>query len=254
MNLHVPHLMVGTDIQIERHFLRLRARGDVSAEEEQAIRSAIGEIREYPAQHVVIPAYVEQGYSTLLLEGIMCRYKDLRDGQRQVTELHVSGDFVDLHSFTLKYLDHDVMTLSPCRVARVPHENLRRITEQLPNLTRLYWFSTNLDAAIHREWEVSLGRRTGRARVAMLLCELQARLKIVGLADDTGYELSLTQTEISECVGLTNVHVNRVLRELRQSGIVDLRGGRVAITNLAALRDAAEFDPRYLYLDHRHDQ
>ena len=132
--------------------------------------------------------------STLLLDGLMCRYKDLRNGSRQISELHVSGDFVDLHSFTLKKLDHNIMALTPCRIAQVPHERLKAITEQFPHLTRVLWFSTNLDAAIHREWVLSLGRRTALARLAHLFCELHARLQIVGLTDGLDYKIGLTQS------------------------------------------------------------
>jgi len=236
---------------IERHFAKLRARHDVSREEEEAIRSAVSEYREFPADKIIIPAHMVQDHSTLLLDGLMCRYKDLRNGQRQITELHVPGDFADLHSFTLKYLDHDVMTLTPCLAAFVPHDRLRRITEQFPRLARLYWFATNLDAAIHREWELSLGRRPARARLAALFCELQLRLQVVGLADESGYDLPMTQTDLGECMGLTNVHVNRTLRELREERLVEIQAGRVTILDRASLWRAGEFDPRYLYLDKR---
>jgi CRP-like cAMP-binding protein len=233
---------------IERHFAKLRVRGTLSLEEEEAIRGAVSEYRDFPADRTVVPAYVEQDHSTLLLSGIMCRYKDLRSGARQITELHVAGDFADLHSFTLKYLDHEVITMTPCRAALVPHEAIRQITEAFPNLARLYWFGTNLDAVIHREWEVSLGRRSARAKLAALLSELHLRLQIVGLADQRSYDLPLTQTDLAECMGLTNVHVNRTLRELRDDGLVEFQGGRVTILDRPGLWRAGEFDPRYLYL------
>jgi CRP-like cAMP-binding protein len=234
---------------ISRHLMKLRARDEISAAEEKAIRSAVAEEREYRADHTFIRAGEQLSHSTMLLDGLICRYKDLRGGQRQISELHVAGDFADLHSFTLKYLDHNMMTLTPCRVGIVPHDRLREITEAFPHLTRVYWFATNLDAAIHREWELSLGRRTALARVAHLFCELQVRLGIVGLADETGYALALTQTDIAECLGLTPVHVNRTLKELRERSMVEFRSGRVDLLNLAALRQAAEFDPGYLYLN-----
>ena len=236
---------------IERHLAKIRARDELSQAEEDTIRSSVLEYRDYPADRTVIRSGVELDHSTLLLDGIMCRYKDLRSGERQITELHVAGDFADLHSFTLKRLDHEVMTLTACRVAIVPHENLRRITEEFPHLTRMYWFGTNLDAAIHREWEVSLGRRNARSRLAALLCELQVRLQIVGLADDSGYDLPLTQTDLAECLGLTNVHVNRTLRDLREEGLVEFHGGRVRIHDQQALRRTGEFDVGYLYLERR---
>ena len=185
----------------------------------------------------------------MLLEGFLCRYKDLRDGSRQISELHVPGDFADLHGFTLKRLDHSVMALTCCRVALAPHDRIKAVTAAHPHLARMWWFTTNMDAAIHREWVLSLGRRSALGRVAHLFCELRVRLEIVGLADESGYALPLTQTDVAECLGLTPVHVNRVLKELRESGLVEFRGRRVSITDLAGLERAAEFDSAYLYVD-----
>lgn len=238
---------------IEKHLMRLRARDSVSAEEEQAIRDAMLEPRDVAARKTIIRAGQLLTTSTLLLDGLMCRYKDLRNGERQITELHVPGDFVDLHSFSLKRLDHNIMTLTACRLAMVPHERLTRITEEHPHLARLYWFSTNLDAAIHREWEVSLGRRTAISKTAHLFCELHVRLGLVGLNDDLSYDLKLTQTDVAECLGLTAVHVNRTLRDLREQGAVEFVRGRVTILDLAKLRKIAEFEPDYLYLERQRE-
>ncbi len=143
------------------------------------------------------------------------------------------------------------MTLSPCQVAIVPHENLQAITEQYPHLTRVYWFGTNLDAAIHREWTVSLGRRSALQRMAHLFCELLVRLDVVGLTSDGGYDFPLTQSELSECLGLTAVHVNRTLQELRRRELIEVEGRRARILALEALQTLAEFDPGYLYLEKR---
>jgi CRP-like cAMP-binding protein len=236
---------------IEKHLMKVRARDELSAAEEQAIVSSVSEYRDYASDRTFIRAGEELDHSTILLDGLMCRFKDLRDGQRQITELHVAGDFADLHSFTLKRLDHHMMTLTPCRVAIVPHERLSAITEQYPHLTRVYWFSTNLDAAIHREWELSLGRRTAISRMAHLFCELFVRLRIVGLTEGTSYELKLTQTDLAEALGLTSVHINRTLKELREQGLVEFRGSRVEIADLPGLERVAEFNPAYLYLERR---
>jgi CRP-like cAMP-binding protein len=186
-----------------------------------------------------------------LLDGMVCRYKDLRSAARQITALHIAGDFVDLHSFSLKRLDHNLLTLTPCRVGLVPHERLLEITETLPHLTRLLWFSTNLDAAIQREWELSLGRRAAIARVAHLFCEMRIRLQLVGLAEESGYMLKITQAELAECTGLTGVHVNRTLKELRERGLLEFQRGTVSIRDIGRLERLAEFDPDYLYLERR---
>lgn len=233
---------------IETHLAKLRARDTISAEEERVIRDSLGEVRSLPAHNTCIRAGERLHSSTLLLEGLMCRYKDLPGGERQITELHVAGDFLDLHSFSLKQLDHNVMTLTPCRVVLVPHARLKEITEDQPHLARVYWFLTALDAAIHREWELSLGRRSAIQRIAHLICELRVRLGLIDQADDSGFALPLTQADLSDCTGLTPVHVNRTLRELRERGLMDLRGKRVAISDLPGLRALAEFDDAYLYL------
>lgn len=236
---------------IERHLMKLRARDEISAAEEQAIRGAVFECRDYPADHVFIRADEELTCSTLLLDGLLCRAKDLSDGQRQITAVHVAGDFADLHSFTLRRLDHDLRTLTRCRVAIVPHERLRAIIEEHPHLTRVYWFMTNLDAAIHREWVLSLGQRKAPARMAHLFCELHARLAIVGLTDGGSFDLDLTQEKLSQCLGITPVHVNRTLKDLRATGLLDFRGGRVTLNDLPAVHELANFDPGYLYFEKR---
>jgi CRP-like cAMP-binding protein len=236
---------------IEKHLLKLRARDDVSAEEEEAIRGLISHTVDAPADRIFIHAGQDLTESTLLLEGWMARAKDLRSGQRQLPELQVAGDFTDLHAFTLKRLDHDIITLTPCRVAVIPHDRLKRMTERFPHLTRLYWLMTNIDAAIHREWALSLGRRTAIARMAQLFCELRLRLGVIGLLDGDSFDFPLTQVELGETLGLTAVHVNRTLQELRRQGLVELQHRRVTLLDVKRLEHIAEFDSRYLYLEKR---
>ncbi len=233
---------------IERHLVKLKARHALSAAEEEAVRGLVAETRTAAARTTVVREGVRLAHSTLLLDGLMCRYRDLRTGERQITELHVAGDFADMHAFTLKRLDHNVMALTRCTIAVVPHERIRALMETHPRLARLYWFGTNLDAAIHREWEMSLGRRTATQRIAALLCELHVRLALVGLADAAGYDLRVTQLDLADCLGLTPVHVNRMLRQLREDGLATFRAGRVELLDLERLRRLADFDEGYLYL------
>lgn len=228
---------------------KLRQRTRISSDEELVIRNSVAEIRRIPADRIVIRAGEELSSSLMLLDGWMARSKDLAEGERQVTQLHVPGDFADLHGFTLKRLDDDVATLSDCRVAIVPHENIRDITERHPRLARVLWLSTNIDAAIQRELALSLGQRSAISRMAHLFCELYIRLNVVGRASHDSYEFPLTQRELSECLGLTVVHANRTLQELRRRGLVELENRHLKIRNRSGLEGVAEFDPNYLYLD-----
>lgn len=234
--------------RFDLHFKKLRERHAISAEEEIAIRACVSEVKKYHSDHVFIRRGERLEASTLLLNGIVCRFRDLRNGKRQISELHFAGDFVDLHSYTLKQLDHDIMSLTPCEVALVPHAKLDALFAAHPRIGKIYWYHTMVDAATHREWEVSLGQRSGVARLAHLLCEVRLRLGVVGLADDAGYALPLTQTDLAECLGMTVVHTNRCLRELREHGLVTFNGGEVTLKNLAGLKHLADFEPDYLYL------
>lgn len=231
------------------HLKKLRRRVELSAEEERAIRSIVAETRTVRADEIVVHSGEELNSSTVLLDGWLARSKDLPGGERQVTELHVAGDFADLHGLTLKRLDHDVLSLSDCVIGVVPHERLKEITAEFPRLASVYWFSTNVHAAITRELALSLGQRPAIARMAHLFCELYVRLEAVDRARPDGYEFPLTQRELSECLGLTVVHANRTIQEMRRRGLVELGSRRLRILNRAGLEGVAQFDPGYLYMD-----
>ncbi len=233
----------------DKLLLKLRARDTVSEEEEAVLRDSFSEFREVGAGRTIVRSGVPLEESILLVEGLACRYKDLADGQRQIMELHVAGDFVDLHGFLLKRLEHNVGALTPVRLAAVPHDRLRYITENYPHLARMLWFSTLLDSAIHRERILSVGRRSALGRIAHLLCELYVRLEIVGLTSDHRFALPLTQADLADANGLTAVHVNRMLKKLRDNGLVTYRGGEVVIHDWDGLQRVAEFSPSYLFLE-----
>jgi CRP-like cAMP-binding protein len=231
------------------HLKKLKRRIEISSDEERAIRAAVAEIRNVRADELLVRSGEYLNSSILLLDGWLARSKDLPGGERQVTELHIAGDFADLHGFTLKRLDHDVTTLSDCRIAVVPHERIRDFTDKFPRLGRIYWFSTNMDAAIQREQSLSLGQRSAISRMAHLFCELYVRLDVVGRTRDNGYAFPLTQRELSECLGLTVVHANRTLQELRRRGLIELENRQLTIRDRRGLEGLADFDPAYLYLD-----
>ena len=236
---------------LQRLLMKLRARDVLTGGEEELVRDSIATVETAPQDKLIVKAGVTLSQSILLVEGLVCRYKDLADGQRQIMEIHVPGDFIDLHGFLLKRLEHHLGSLTPVRLATVPHEKLRAITERHPHLARMLWFSTLLDAAIHRERILSVGRRSAISRIAHLICELYLRLEVIGLAEDGRYRLPLTQTDLADASGLTAVHVNRMLKQLRDQNLLTFRHGDVVIHEWERLQRLAEFDDGYLYLERR---
>lgn len=250
MSLIPPHdLPPLAELAADRWAARLASQDDALAEVElAALLDAIDRVVEVPADVDVVRQGEIQTESNLLLDGWACRIGDLSDGRRQILALHISGDFVDLHSFQVRRMDHTVRSLTPCRIAMVPHERLTRITETLPRLTRRLWLSTLIDAAILRQWMVGLGQRSARENAAHLMCELFYRLRAVGLNDGLKFRLPLNQIEIGEALGVSAVHTNRVLQELKADRAFSLRGQAAEILDLKRLEAIADFDPTYLHL------
>ncbi len=227
---------------------KLRVRDRVSDAEADILRNAIDRVEDIPAGRTLVAPDQKLDHSMLVVTGCVALYTDLSNGQRQITDIHVAGDFTDLHGFVLKRLEHHIGTLTPIRMAFVPHTALTRISEEQPHLLRMLWLSTLIDAAIQRERLLSIGRRTALGRVAHLLCELYVRLDLVAETDGLTFQLPITQLDMADAAGLTSVHVNRMLRQLRDEGLVTFRGGTVEIHDLKRLEKLAEFDPTYLFL------
>ncbi|QNM83448.1 Crp/Fnr family transcriptional regulator [Sphingomonas sabuli] len=236
---------------ITPHLKKLRLRTDISSEEERVIRDLVGEVRRFKADEVLVHAGEELDRCMLLVEGWLVRSKDLPSGERQVLEIHIPGDFADLHGFTLKRLDHDMASVTDGAVALVSHAALANIIEEHPHLALVYWLSTNIDASVGREMALSLGQRSAISRMAHLFCELHARLKVVGETRGDTFDFPLTQREIAEYLGLTVVHVNRTLQELRRKGLVESENRAITIRDRRGLEAIAEFDPSYLHLEKR---
>ena len=222
---------------------------DLSEAERALLESAVSHTQTYSAEQVVVRQGIPVEISTLLIKGLMTRHVDAPDGRRHLVALHVPGDFVDLHAYALKRLDHDVAALTDVTVAIFPHASLEKIQESDARLTRRLWFLTLLDAAMHRQWIYRLASLNATQRVAHFLCETNARLLAIGASDGRTFSLPMTQADIGEVCSLTNVHVNRVLRELREAQLCNLRASRVEILDLRGLVAKAMFDPQYLYLN-----
>ncbi len=177
---------------------------------------------------------------------MVCRYRTMQDGQRQIMSFHFPGDILDLSGLLLGRLDHDIGTLTPVEVAPIAHATVLGWIEHHPGLGRLLWQDTLVDAAVFREWVVNISRRPALARTAHLLCEVVTRLQAVGLKDQA-FGLPITAIELADATGLSVVHVNRVLQELRAKKLVESRGRILAVLDWDGLRHAAAFDPDYLH-------
>lgn len=234
---------------ISHRFLLNRGRNAMAAEEAAALEAAFDGVRTVPARKTLIEKGAPVRHSTLLIDGVMCRYLDDNDGQRQLLGVHIAGDFVDLHGFPLERLDHDVATLTEATIATIPREDVMDLVARFPNLARILWRSTMLDAAMHREWIFRLGRLSAQGRIAHFFSEMETRLRLAGLGGEGGAPLPINQTDVAEACGLTPVHVNRVLRILREDGLLTFRSGVIEIGDRQALHRLAEFDEDYLYPD-----
>lgn len=198
-------------------------------------------------------ALVRQGTrptaATVIVTGWAGRYIALQNGRQQTVGLQFDGDFVDLHSFALKVMDHSVITLTPCTVAAMPYEALRRISETDPHLARALWLLTLIDAAMLRRLLLGSGQQPALERSAHLICELFTRLEAVGLAvENEPFRLPLSQGQLGEALGVSVVHMNRTLAELKARGLFHWSKGVARILDWRGLVALAEFDPSYLSL------
>lgn len=227
-------------------FLLARLRSAMSEEEKRALENMIERTEWIDKSTRFISAGTVCDHSTMLIEGFMLRTLD-SNGKRHAVSFHVPGDFVDLHCFALKRLDHHIDTVGRVKVGYVPHAALEEITRTMPHLARLFWFSTLLDAAMHREWIMTLEQLTVPRRIAHIFAEIWRRLWMVGLSAPDGFTSPLTQIDLSEMCGATPIHTNRAIRELREKGIAEFDRGRVICADQAALEAYAGFAPDYLY-------
>jgi len=229
-------------------FLRSRRGVMLTEQERAALDSAVAKIQSVEPRTTIIREGEKTNESTFLIDGFMSRYIDDRKGLRQLVAIHVPGEFVDLHAYPMQSLDHSIETLTPAKIAFVPHKALDSIVEDQPDLARKFWFSTLIDASLHRAWLFRLGRLDAVGRVAHFLSEMNARLEAVGLSDGRRFTLDLTQGDLAEACGLTTVHTNRVMRQLREAELCVFRASVVEIIDRAGLERRGDFDGQYLYL------
>lgn len=184
----------------------------------------------------------------LVSSGLAFRHKLTASGARQIVALHVPGDFLDFEPLFLARGDCNLQALTPLLTIEIERTALRELILRRPNIGRALWIDALIDAGITREWVVNVGRRDARTRIVHLLCEFVARMRLAGLPENHGYELPMTQEQIGDAVGITSVHVNRVLRALAGEGLIRRERRHLICGTLDAMRSAGEFNPLYLHI------
>lgn len=227
---------------------KLKGLVSLAEVDEEALMGLSSRIVEFGADEEIIREGDDATECNLLLDGFVYRYKALVDGGRQIVAFHFAGDVFDAQSFLLPRMDHSVSTLTPCRIAAIAHSALARAFEEHPRIGLAVWKETLVDASIYRQWVANLGARDAYARTAHLACEIFVRLTAIGSARGNCIDWPITQAELADALGMSQVHVNRTLRELRKEGIVAIDRQQLTVLNWDRLQAAADFDPRYLHL------
>jgi CRP-like cAMP-binding protein len=228
---------------------RLERRSPLSPADRQALLSLPHSVRRLGASAHIIRDGDSADHCALLLSGFAFRYKLTGGGARQIISLHMASEFLDLQHSFLGVADTSVQTLTESEVALISASAVGELALSKPGVGQALWIDTLIDASIFREWVVNVGRRDSRARVAHILCEFSLRLEAAGLAANHRYELPMTQEQLADAVGLTSVHVNRVLRQLQEEGLIDRDRRAITISDWGRLRDAGDFNERYLHHD-----
>src|SRR5687768_8849927 len=207
---------------------KLQLGGPLVEGDREALRSICSETRRVAAGSDIISEGANPEHVHLMLDGWAARYKLLPDGARQITAFLIPGDFCDHHVTLLGEMDHGIATLTRARVAFIPRSRIDALTDR-PSIAKAFWWATLVDEAVLRSWIVNVGRRDAFEAVGHLICELYVRMKNVGLVEGHCFEVPLTQDEIADALGLTPVHVNRVLQRLRADDLISFRQGLLTI-------------------------
>lgn len=241
--------MQGEHTEPGRHLItKLNAFARFSAETENAVKEmASKRVFELDRGQDIISEGEEPRTVNLLVSGWACRYKMMEDGRRQILAFFIPGDLADLHVYVLNAIDHSISAITPVTYARVAPKEFEELTDGHPRLLRALWWESLVTDSIQREWLVSVGQRTALESIAHLACELFLRLRTVGLVHNRTCDFPLTQTDISDALGMTQPHVSRTISELNKTGLATLKRGKLEVKDLAKLQKLALFNPNYLH-------
>ncbi|MDR7035830.1 MULTISPECIES: Crp/Fnr family transcriptional regulator [Methylobacterium] len=227
---------------------KLELRAQLSDRDRRALEQATAKVVQVDAHRDLISQGDAPEHAFIVLDGFACRYKLLPDGGRSIVAYLIPGDGCDLHASILNQMVHSIGTLTPCRVAAIPYRTIKALAAYHPNIYQALWWSVLVDEAILQEWLVGVGRRSADKQVAHFLCEMMVRLEVVGIIQGNSYNLPITQSELADTAGISHVHVNRVLQNLRHAGLIDQKWRKLHIPDIRALKDFAGFAPDYLHL------
>lgn len=230
-------------------FLRKLRQGAFLSQQDEGILNALARpLRQVRAHRDIVREYSAERFLPLIVQGWACRYRVLENGKRQIISILVPGDLCEPFGALPQINDDPLSTITPVTFVPVKLDGLARAAQSSPAIAKALWWDLLVATRIERELIVSLGRRMAPERTGHLFCELYLRLETVGLVNDCGYEFPLTQSVLADALGLSTVHVNRSLQELRSSGLISLHNRRLTIHNFWRLQELCSFDPTYLHL------
>ncbi|MCS3893347.1 CRP-like cAMP-binding protein [Bradyrhizobium japonicum USDA 38] len=227
---------------------KLKISNDLGDDDLRAIEALPIRRRDLESQQRIVADGDRPTDCCLLFSGFAYRAKTIVDGRRQLLSLHVPGEIPDMQSLHLHVMDHDLVAMSPCVIGLISHDAIKALGRARPVVADAFWRETLVDAAIFREWIANLGGRPANSRLAHLLMEIYRRLEAIGQARNDEFVFPITQADLGDCLGLSAVHVNRVLQELRREGLVEVQRGRFRILQRKKLEAFGGFEDGYLHL------
>jgi CRP-like cAMP-binding protein len=233
---------------VDNRFIdKLRGFGHLNDEDVAALKAVTSKPRKVVARRDLIREGDRPGPVFVILEGWACRYKILPNGTRQVLAFLMPGDSCDLHIGLLAEMDHSIQTITPALVATIDRAEMDEIMDRHPRIAKAMYVAQLVDEGTMRAWITSMGRRASIERVAHLMCELYLRARNIGLTDQPELALPLSQLLLADSLGMTPVHLNRILKELRVSGAMILKRGSLLVADPGKLIQIAGFDENYLH-------
>jgi CRP-like cAMP-binding protein len=239
----------GQGVALRLFLKRLSSRSVLTETEQNALLDLTGDIKLLASHADFVRLGERVDHSCLVVSGMVGRFGSNRDGVRQITCLHMPGDMADLPSVVSPRSGWGLGALTATTVLRIPHTELQRLAANHPGVAEALWRDCVAEGSIFSEWVVNVGRRDAASRIAHLFCEMAIRSEQAGHGDRQSFPLPITQTDLGDATGLTNIHVNRTLRQLRSEGLVRMGAGIVIIHDWDRLVSVGDFDPAFLLLN-----